>query len=1002
MVYFNLSLAQFLPIPILNTDPTSFPSLHTDVQNLRKLPQIRGWRRASLPLLTLTVVVGCAFVMWRFQSPRPRISKKLVHAKKQTESLLPKLAAAAPLAPAVPVVENAVPTPAPLLKVEAPNAAPEVSAPVAQVESHPATPPPAEKMVPAPVEKKKKQVSHRVRKTIKKVVAPKKKVRTPKDDDDEDSDDSPMEEMVFDRLIETPELTAEAALEFTLPLETLILSDLSEDLYAVTVDTKPEMTAYVLNAKPERFPLEQRFLLHYGTIKKNEFVEIQDRLKAAKAAAVEFKVAGIPLPEPKPKPEPELVRKTMPTPAKTAPVLAKVSVPKPKPAEIKPVVPQVVVKTESTEAEDEPADIDDKPEVVTAATAGSTDLPSTEVGPVLVVPQKKTADSMMAAPQSPAVATQGAGNSLTTQPKLSPPASPMTIQPPPVVVAKKARKPSPSFSVPDNVLRKQDRTEGDTLYGKLEIDEEARAAISKRVKTNKWHIQLVLQPFKSRDVQDRIYLDYQFPSNRFQVDTRRLKIQYRLIARVFVPNEKETDAVAQIVCLDRDRKKLPIWYQTHDNPYFEITEKDVVTAFSEAGTSMEQVVLTLSLFEGARGNFQDMTPIPGGKIWIQGFEDLKIEPTDKDGDVRITGIPTSSEVIVRAEAPGFYPTRRALPIAGRNASFRIYLIKKEKVESITKYFTKRPQKDGFGIIMGRAFDENWRDSADTLVAEPKSDVLVSLAFRLGKALYFDAFPDTWLSATTKVGLFGFFNVMSNFRFIRRDDAGTKKPSYLVNVLPDHAYYVEFGRGGKKDFKGNLVDPYNSGPVNGRIRLLGDEDESMSVYTDDNGGFTFRDLDFEPGALTFEVEASGYPTSWFTVPWNVSEPLRVKNFYMVQREVFRETATGVAKLTPRRDLGSIIGGAEQSFFKGRTGCVRVAAFNTNDPTGKPVPAENGPFPFSKKRQETKSLCLRAANPGFGFYNLESGEYIIKLVGDEGEVAPSHVARVGKGKVSIAVN
>jgi hypothetical protein len=47
-------------------------------------------------------------------------------------------------------------------------------------------------------------------------------------------------------------------------------------------------------------------------------------------------------------------------------------------------------------------------------------------------------------------------------------------------------------------------------------------------------------------------------------------------------------------------------------------------------------------------------------------------------------------------------------------------------------------------------------------------------------------------------------------------------------------------------------------------------------------------------------------------------------------------------------------------------------------------------------------LTAADPGFSFFNLPPGEYLLKMTDETGKTFRAHVVRVGVERVSVLVN
>jgi len=71
-------------------------------------------------------------------------------------------------------------------------------------------------------------------------------------------------------------------------------------------------------------------------------------------------------------------------------------------------------------------------------------------------------------------------------------------------------------------------------------------------------------------------------------------------------------------------------------------------------------------------------------------------------------------------------------------------------------------------------------------------------------------------------------------------------------------------------------------------------------------------------------------------------------------------------------------------------------------GSPVSEAHGPFSLSQVTQKISEFKLTPKNPGFAFFNLAPGEYLLKMVAPNGKVFRTHVVRVGVERVSIVVN
>jgi hypothetical protein len=71
-------------------------------------------------------------------------------------------------------------------------------------------------------------------------------------------------------------------------------------------------------------------------------------------------------------------------------------------------------------------------------------------------------------------------------------------------------------------------------------------------------------------------------------------------------------------------------------------------------------------------------------------------------------------------------------------------------------------------------------------------------------------------------------------------------------------------------------------------------------------------------------------------------------------------------------------------------------------GLPVSNEHGPFSLSQIPKSNAAYALTATDPGFAFFNLAPGEYLLKMKDENGKAFRSHIVRVGVERVSVVVN
>ena len=284
----------------------------------------------------------------------------------------------------------------------------------------------------------------------------------------------------------------------------------------------------------------------------------------------------------------------------------------------------------------------------------------------------------------------------------APPVTPPTPEPPPapkpdpvLVAANRAMKPPhlqrtgppPSreltigtsstaliaAGVNENLLE-----EGGALLGTVEPD----SAMQRWLESNHGHIELYLHPVKSRDPQDTIFIDYEYPNEDFNVDLRKLRGQYFLVAGIYTT--KATTPAAQIYYPSAITAAS---YKDHIR--FAITRDALDKALARmVGTRTSSQVFTTTLFEGAGGNPRLAKPIPNGALRVIGFPEWGAFSSDGDGNIRIPKVPGRSELLIEASAPGYYPTYRTIPTFGTDEYVPIYLISKDKVEVVTRYFPR--------------------------------------------------------------------------------------------------------------------------------------------------------------------------------------------------------------------------------------------------------------------------------------------------------------------------
>jgi hypothetical protein len=513
----------------------------------------------------------------------------------------------------------------------------------------------------------------------------------------------------------------------------------------------------------------------------------------------------------------------------------------------------------------------------------------------------------------------------------------------------------------------------EVMYGELDID----PLMTDWLNTHKGHIELYLQPVGSHEPQDTVFLPYQYPAVEFQIETKIMSNSYWLYAGIYVPDVPT--AVAQI----RYKKSISAADYKEIIP-FTLRYSDLMQNLSFATNGApSKVVLSITLFEGITGNSKHPKPIPGASVQIVGLPSWGIFTSDSDGNVRIPNAPANSELYLDIRANGYYNTQTIVPTSTTNFYRSLYLVSKETVNDITKYFTKNQQKEGRGVIIGRVFGDD---------RAPEKDVEVSLSARRGKALYIDALPNIFANSTSATGLFGFFNVVPSFRSITTSVA---QHSILLGVKPDSAQYVELGRGGKRNLVGQLMDPFEGQIPIAKVSLVGDSEKE--IYTDEKGNFSIPNINFPPGVLSLDVEAESYPKIRYTIPWNTREPEKTRKFYMVQSDLIKESITAHQSIS--RDKAIVVGGAEPNMFANGDRCILVTAKYTD---GNALPPEKGPFPLVPlDRPSNGPLCLTKDKPGFVFSGVDPGGLIVLLEGTDNSPRKISYLNNGVNTTSILV-
>jgi hypothetical protein len=548
------------------------------------------------------------------------------------------------------------------------------------------------------------------------------------------------------------------------------------------------------------------------------------------------------------------------------------------------------------------------------------------------------------------------------------------------------------------------------VYGRLDIDER----LARGLAAVKGHVELYMHPVKSRDPQDTIFIEHIPSDPEFEIDAHKLHGVYTLYAGIFTPNART--AIAQIPCatISAAHYKERVQCTVHG--------KDVVLAAQTSNVSAlpSSVALRLTVFDEFKSDSRDAPKqddfrapkeIEGAEVTVVGYPEWGSFFSDAHGNVRIPKegqaypqIPPRSELMLEVKNKNYYSTRSIIPIFSTNAYSAIYLVH-EETERDVSFFTQAPQLPTYGLILGRVFDPK---SSTPLAGEVLD---ISPKTKRTRRVFIGALPDLKAEATLASGLYGFFNVPAAYDWISRPN----KHSMLVHVEPKMAYFVEFGRGGKKGLFGKLQDPFSAFTPQSRIQLVGDA--LNPVYSDAQGKFRISDIDLPPGLLTLEMIAGrDYAATWYSVPWSTRETATPHHFPMVEEELLTAIAKD-AHVSRKQELGTIMmiddpnaatGGL--SFPKG-PGCITV---DLQTEYGLPVSAEHGPFPLLPAAVSQNgrgplvspvpgTSCLNQEKPGFAYFNLAPGLYQLRWRDPASkQLLRTHLLHVGMNRVSVVVN
>jgi len=249
------------------------------------------------------------------------------------------------------------------------------------------------------------------------------------------------------------------------------------------------------------------------------------------------------------------------------------------------------------------------------------------------------------------------------------------------------------------------------VYGKFSLDGDTQQWLDSK----KGHVDLRLQKVHSLDPQDEVFVEYRYPERDFFWDGRQVSGAYRLIANFFEPSKSV--AVAQVIypvpLSAENSKKMVI---------FHVQKNQLEEAMASASAQIKRgIVLSGTVFEANTGDPSQSKTIPHAEIRVVGFPDWGSFTGDQDGTFRIPTVTAQSEYLLSVQAPGYYPTEVVVPVFQTTGYASIHLVSKSHVDTITRFFTKRPQKDQKAMIFGRVFDPETR--------APQADREISLSGR---------------------------------------------------------------------------------------------------------------------------------------------------------------------------------------------------------------------------------------------------------------------------------
>jgi len=776
----------------------------------------------------------------------------------------------------------------------------------------------------------------------------------------------------------------------------------------------------------ERFPKEARLYQVEGLLQKDDFKQIRSRLDLIKSHGVE-PIANFT--SPKPAPQPELViaskaptkneEKNVATlvdadlerieAEETSDILtASAAIPARRVAQAEPALARDLEASEGTVSDATPA-ASTEPELVSPGLSTPNEAVAEETPDTSPVAETATETSPSRSIAAPTLAMPSIASSVVSQ-LAAPPTPPApSIQAPTQSVTTHAANETPSrksdsVESPQKVrmlLARTVATEGenpsdtsteeflqDSLEGSLKIDFAVLKDLFDRFGEN-WHIELHLEPERTdrQEIDTQPVPNYRYtpqvPNEHFRLETSKLPGPVNLYARIFTPTQMGPVATIPF------GEKITRDYADHIR--FDVNWAKYQKAFRVPLNSNAPLTITVTVFEGGSADHQEPLPIPGAMAQVL-VPDLGTFTDDGQGNIKIPNVAPDSDLKVKIWADGYYETQHTIVRTSPTDSYSVvYLVGKENVRKITTHITKTELDPEAGILMGRIYKDR----------KPAKDATLSLSFRKGRALFMEALKNPWLRdilpnvmlpATTRTGLYAFYNIAKSMRSLMHSFG--QYPA-LVNVKPGSAYYVEFGRN-PSAIRMQVRDIISQSYPEMNIKVVGES--SPEVTTDEKGIAVFKNVDLPRGTTTVEVSGKEYdPPTWHTIPVGTKQRRKTWELFVFRDKYSELKIDSFSKLPTKPGNGAVIGGIEPGAFAGKKGCVTARLKSLNGVEITEVTG-HGPFPWGENSSGT---CLTKENPRFQFPDLEHGEYAIELLDSTGTVFRSRIFFVGKGRRSIVI-